>query len=103
MEVSLANKGVNVVPHKDINSASIRSFANVTRVQVRSVNWTELANQVEENTLAINDHEGRIESLEATTEKLEERVSATEQTTEDLVYLVNTKMITFSELGEQNG
>lgn len=100
MKVSLAKNGINVTPQEGITSVGILPYANVTRIQVRSVNWNELAHRVEENTLELEDHEGRIQSLETTTERLEERVSANEQTTEDLVHLVNTKMITFSELGE---
>lgn len=100
MKISLAKNGIDVKPQEGTSSIGVLPYANVTRVQVRSVNWDELAHQVEENALKIADHEGRLDDLELFTERLEERVSANEQTTEDLVHLVNTKMITFSELGE---
>lgn len=99
MKVSSVNRA-SVLPQSDVTRVNVRSSTDINRVQVRSVNWSELARQVEENTLELLDHEDRINNLELTTERLEERVSANEQTTEGLVHLINTKMIVFSELGE---
>lgn len=101
MAGSLAEEGrVNIIDQSNINSVSVRSSTNVTRVSVRSVNWTQLAEQVDENTAELVEHESRITDLELSTERLETRVSATEQTTEELVYLVNEKLIMYNELGD---
>lgn len=101
MTVSLVTDNrANATPQDSVTRAGVRSAANVNRVQVRSVNWSELARQVDENTAELVEHDSRITDLELSTERLETRVSATEQTTEELVYLVNEKLIMYNELGD---